>query len=137
MPKTDPPFAQIVWGQFQRDAVAAKNADAKAAHPARGVGGELMPVFQRDAKARVGQHLINNTLHFNQFFLGQSSFLFGSGCLRSGVASRLFEATTPLHGSKSRFSADEKATTEEWTKRKSRFRNGKGPHEMTQGPVFT
>jgi hypothetical protein len=40
------------------------------AHLARRVGDDLVTVFERDAKARIGQHFRHYAVHVDEFFLG-------------------------------------------------------------------
>ena len=70
MAERDAALGQVVGRQLQRDLVTRQNADVVLAHLAAGVGNQLMAVFQRDAKARVGQDFRHGALHFNQFFFG-------------------------------------------------------------------
>ena len=64
----DATLAQIVGRELQRHIVSRNDADVVFAHFPAGVGDKLVPVFQRNAKAGVGQHLVDLAAHLNQFF---------------------------------------------------------------------
>jgi hypothetical protein len=52
-------------------------SDVVLAHLARAVGDQGVAVFEGDAKARVGEDLIDSAVDFNQFFFGHG-LAFGS-----------------------------------------------------------
>ena len=56
--------------------VAREDADVVLLHLASGVGNQHMPVVQRDAEARVGQHFVDHALHLNQLFFGHIGDVF-------------------------------------------------------------
>ena len=58
-------LAQVVWGHFNLDLVACKNADVVLAHAAGDVGDNDVPVLQLHAKHGVGQGLLNRAFHFD------------------------------------------------------------------------
>jgi len=71
MAERDATLAQVVRRQLQRHLVASQNADVVLAHLASGIGHQRVAVFQRHAKARIGQHFIDFALHLDQVFFGQ------------------------------------------------------------------
>eukprot|EP01038_Epipyxis_sp_PR26KG_P013821 gene13820-18535_t len=66
----DAALAQVVRRQLQRHLVAREDADVVLAHLARGVRDQLVAVVERDAVARIRQHLVHHPLHLDQFFFG-------------------------------------------------------------------
>jgi hypothetical protein len=68
MTESDPPLAEIVRGQFESDAIAGQNTDEIFFHAACRVSNEIVAVFQFDAEAAVGEDVLHNALHFDEFF---------------------------------------------------------------------
>ena len=71
----DAALAQVVGREFQRDLVADQDADVVFLHLSGGVGDEFVTVFQCDPEARVGEDVVDDALHFKQFFFCQVIFL--------------------------------------------------------------
>src|ERR1700704_3189307 len=69
MAERDAPLAQVVGRQLERYVVAGQDADVVLAHLAAGVGHQLVAVFQRHAATQIGQDLVDDAAHFDQFFL--------------------------------------------------------------------
>ena len=83
MAECDAALGQVVRRHFERHFVASQDTDVMLAHLAAGLGDQLVSVFQRHAKARVGQDFRHGALHFNQFFFGHILNLsYKSGSLR-------------------------------------------------------
>jgi hypothetical protein len=59
VPINDSAFRQIVWRQFNVDAIAGKYPDSVAAHAAGDVGEDGMAVFELYGKCRTGENLFN------------------------------------------------------------------------------
>ena len=57
-------LAQIVRREFKRDLVADQNTDVVLLHLAASIGNQFVTIFQRNAKAGIGQNVIHNALHF-------------------------------------------------------------------------
>jgi len=84
--EADAALGEVVRREFERDAVSRQDADVMLAHLAGRIGDQFVAVVQGDAKARVGQHLVDHTLHFDQFFLGHM-FLAGEPLRERGAFS--------------------------------------------------
>ncbi|SPA37493.1 hypothetical protein CBM2606_A120127 [Cupriavidus taiwanensis] len=96
--EVDAPLGQVVGRHFQGYAVAGQDADAVLLHLARSVCPDFNAVFQRDSIAVVRQGFRHHAAKFNEFFLSQSVFLFGSPRRLHGYVSKiLFDtpATAP------------------------------------------
>ena len=62
--KSDPALGQIVRGHFDVDPVTGQHPDPVLAHLARGMGQNLVLVFQHDTKHRIGQQFHNRARKF-------------------------------------------------------------------------
>jgi hypothetical protein len=82
----DAAFGQVVGREFQRDLVTRQDADVVLLHLAGGVGDQLVPVLQGDAKTRVRQDFVHDTIHLDQFFFGHGLLGF-SGLMAYALAS--------------------------------------------------
>ena len=71
----DAALGQVVRRELQRDPVTREDADVVLFHLARRVGDQLVSVVEGHAKTGVGQHLVDDAHHVDQFFLGHSSIL--------------------------------------------------------------
>src|SRR2546429_9860149 len=86
------PFAQVVGRKLQRDLVTGNDANVVLAHLPRAVGNELVAVVERDAIARIGQHFVDDAIHFKNLFLGHDYALSEVG-KKSPAGAGLFRRT--------------------------------------------
>src|SRR5690606_27700015 len=68
--EVDATLGQVVGREFERDTVTRQDADVVLLHLARRVGNQLVTADQRHAVARVGQHLVDDGRHVDEFFFG-------------------------------------------------------------------
>ncbi|SOY45064.1 hypothetical protein CBM2585_A130541 [Cupriavidus taiwanensis] len=87
--EVDATLGQVVGRHFQGHAVAGQDADAVLLHLARSVCPDFNAVFQRDTIAVVRQGFRHHAAKFNEFFLSQSVFLFGSPRRLHGYVSKI------------------------------------------------
>src|SRR5881396_2400553 len=70
VPEGDAPACEVIGGQGERDAVAGEHADSEATHLPRNCGEDVVPVRQVNAKGGIGQHVLDDAVDLDRFFLG-------------------------------------------------------------------
>src|SRR5437879_11676300 len=70
VPEGDAPAREVIGGQGERDAVAGEHADSEATHLPRNGGEDVVPVRQVNAKGGIGQHVLDDAVDLDRFFLG-------------------------------------------------------------------
>src|SRR5881628_4144825 len=70
VPEGDAPACEVIGGQGERDAVAGEHADSEATHLPRNGGEDVVPVRQVNAKGGIGQHVLDDAVDLDRFFLG-------------------------------------------------------------------
>ena len=71
-PEDDPALGQVIRGHFDLHGIADDRPDAKASHPASGIGDDAMTIFKHDAETGVGQDFVDHTIEGDDFFFGQN-----------------------------------------------------------------
>jgi hypothetical protein len=64
-------LGQVIRRHFDADGIADDRPDAETPHPTGRVDDDAMTVFEHDAKAAVGQDLVDLPLEGHQFLFGQ------------------------------------------------------------------
>src|SRR5665213_1678901 len=68
----DAALGQIIGRHLDGHAIAGEHADAVLLHAAGGVGQSLVPVVELHAEPRVGKEFNDDTVKFDQVFLGHA-----------------------------------------------------------------
>lgn len=74
MAEGDARLGQIVRRHLERHLVAGKDTDVVLPHFSRGVGDQLVAVFEIDAETGIGEHFGNQAFEFKKFFFSHYSF---------------------------------------------------------------